>query len=1478
MIRWFANTGTAWCQALAITVLTALLLGMLVLPARATDISTTPHITLAGHYGYAVTGGTLRASDNNTDACALLSGNTGTSVDAGTDSATLSGIPAGASIVGAYLYYAGDGDTPDYTVNLNGTSVTAQVPYSATLDNGGTMNYFGGFINVTNLVTGNGTYSFGGLSVENEDDPNSGAPYCSTQGVVAGWALVVVYQDAAEPLRVINIFDGLERFWGSQIALTPNNFLFRVPASGIAGKFTVITWEGDANIDATKNGLGENLEFNGNQLTDSLNPVNNQYNDTIDDLGTGTSNNWGVDIDTYNVSSYLHAGDRSATTLYSSGQDGVFLAAQVISVANAPVADLALSMQHNGNFVYGHNASYTINIHNNGPSPTSGTTTVTDTLPTGLTFVSGTGTGWTCSASGQVVTCTTTSIISDSGNANPITLTVAIGSGAGSTVTNSATVSVDPSIFDNVSSNNTGSDTAALAQPNLSTSTKTVVDKNGGDALPGDVLEYTITLQESAGLAVTGASVTDSMPANVGGLTIVSKPAGSTDSSTTTGGTNGTGEVDISGISVPANGTATIVYDVTIAGGTATGTRIDNTATITNPSGPGATPAAPTITVNQSQVPVSGNKLLYVYDNLSLTRTPQTAAGTGAVSVASNNGSSTWLLTPALAKAITFKAGSTISVNLQVECGTTNNNGNCSSGNSLGFTAALYDQNGATQTQIGTTSAQATFNYTSYTQVTANITSAGAVTVPAGHQLALVITNTTGRNNRPLLVEQYASGNRSTVNLDLSTVINVDSVGTYSNANCTTPVTQNYQKGSTVYLCAKISDPFGAFDVDPTPGGSAPQIAITDSSSTQQTMATMTHVAGLDTASSKTFEYTYSMPTSPLPAVGTWTAKVTAWEGTEGTVNRSGSGTFTVQNPSSDLSTSTKTVVDKNGGDAEPGDVLEYTITLKESAGFAASNVSVTDDMPAHVGNLTVKSKPTGSTDSSTTTGGTNGTGELDITGISVPANGTVTIVYDVTIASGTAIGTQINNTASIDNPQGIGGTPAAPTVTVAQSQVPASGNKLLYLYGTQVMTRTPPTSDTVDVSIDYGTPKTWAMTTALAKPLTIKANSTISVSLLVQCGQQYQGSCYGNPQWTAALYDNTVSAASQIGSTSPAASFNHGSFTQETADIAVGSSAVTVPAGHELILQITNQNSTNIPPYTTMQVAQYAGGSLSTVKLDVSTVINVDSVKTYANANCTGSPITPIYETASKVYICAVVSDPFGNYDIDPATGGTAPTITITDADNTQQLTSSSMVQPTPPITTAATKTFEYTYTVPTSPPAVLALGHWTPKVTAWEGTEHTISDAANGDFDVEAPNLVVVKSVSAISDPIEGTTRPKALPGAMMRYSILITNQGMGAVDANQLKVSDAIPAHTAFVVGSVTGADSSGGNSGLTALTASDISYSKTGSSTCADAYTPTAGSNGTDPSVTDICFAPTGGMNGKTSTTAPAYGITFEVRIQ
>ena len=72
----------------------------------------------------------------------------------------------------------------------------------------------------------------------------------------------------------------------------------------------------------------EVLEFNGTNLSDALNPVNNVYNGTINSLPTTTS--YGVDLDTFDVSTLVSDGDTSASNTVSVGPDLVILNAVVL--------------------------------------------------------------------------------------------------------------------------------------------------------------------------------------------------------------------------------------------------------------------------------------------------------------------------------------------------------------------------------------------------------------------------------------------------------------------------------------------------------------------------------------------------------------------------------------------------------------------------------------------------------------------------------------------------------------------------------------------------------------------------------------------------------------------------------------------------------------------------------------------------------------------------------------------------------------------------------------------------------------------------------------------------------------------------------------------------------------------------------------------------------------------------------------------
>jgi uncharacterized repeat protein (TIGR01451 family) len=68
-----------------------------------------------------------------------------------------------------------------------------------------------------------------------------------------------------------------------------------------------------------------------------------------------------------------------------------------------------------------------------------------------------------------------------------------------------------------------------------------------------------------------------------------------------------------------------------------------------------------------------------------------------------------------------------------------------------------------------------------------------------------------------------------------------------------------------------------------------------------------------------------------------------------------------------------------------------------------------------------------------------------------------------------------------------------------------------------------------------------------------------------------------------------------------------------------------------------------------------------------------------------------------------------------------------------------------------------------------------------------------------VAAASLVVTKSSAVISDPINSTTNPKAIPGATIEYCVDVDNTSGGAA-ATSVVITDAIPANTTYVASSI------------------------------------------------------------------------------
>jgi len=126
-------------------------------------------------------------------------------------------------------------------------------------------------------------------------------------------------------------------------------------------------------------------------------------------------------------------------------------------------------------------------------------------------------------------------------------------------------------------------------------------------------------------------------------------------------------------------------------------------------------------------------------------------------------------------------------------------------------------------------------------------------------------------------------------------------------------------------------------------------------------------------------------------------------------------------------------------------------------------------------------------------------------------------------------------------------------------------------------------------------------------------------------------------------------------------------------------------------------------------------------------------------------------------------------------------------------------------------------TYTIPFG--ALVSSG-WTVRVFGRDGSTSTGGAANNGlirrvgqpapaieanywniaetSFNVVGANITVEKTSSVVSDPLNGTVNPKAIPGAVMRFCLLVSNAGPAT--ATSILVSDPLPANLTFVPGSI------------------------------------------------------------------------------
>lgn len=273
-----------------------------------------------GRYDFTFVGNTMNTAENNP---------TNFYVTNTSSSATLNLGPSD-TVIRAYLYWAGSGDG-DFQVDLNGTTITPDRTFShSRFFNPSTFTYFSAFKDITTFVqtTGNGTYTLSNLDISPFE-----ALHYSRKTNFAGWAILIVYENPSLPLNQLNIYDGLQGVPDAlQIDLT--NLYVLNNANAKAG---FIAWEGDSQLPT------ETFTVNGTVISNPFNPPNNVFNST--NSVTGSNQLYNMDLDIYDIDSYISIGDTNASIALTSFQDFIMINT-VVTKLNSQLPDATIVLEN----------------------------------------------------------------------------------------------------------------------------------------------------------------------------------------------------------------------------------------------------------------------------------------------------------------------------------------------------------------------------------------------------------------------------------------------------------------------------------------------------------------------------------------------------------------------------------------------------------------------------------------------------------------------------------------------------------------------------------------------------------------------------------------------------------------------------------------------------------------------------------------------------------------------------------------------------------------------------------------------------------------------------------------------------------------------------------------------------------------------------------------------------------------------------
>ncbi len=269
--------------------------------------------------------------DNKVDASAQPASFEVQSSDIDPDAA----VAGNATLEAAYLYWGGKMDQPDGECSaVPDTDVDLTVPSGTTLgvtadgcdcaeSGAGSYDTLICHTDITADMQADGGQMIGTYSVDGYAGVWNDA---ATDNASA--SLVLVFSEATLAPRRVVLYDGVYTLYNNSQVLNLSGFDVDTTPGG---DLTYYVLEGDSASSSS-----EQVEVTGGGgslvLSDPDNPLGNPFNRTITTTSPVQTGVVGVDIDQYDITSALSAGDTSVDVNYSSGNDKVWLAVNVVGI------------------------------------------------------------------------------------------------------------------------------------------------------------------------------------------------------------------------------------------------------------------------------------------------------------------------------------------------------------------------------------------------------------------------------------------------------------------------------------------------------------------------------------------------------------------------------------------------------------------------------------------------------------------------------------------------------------------------------------------------------------------------------------------------------------------------------------------------------------------------------------------------------------------------------------------------------------------------------------------------------------------------------------------------------------------------------------------------------------------------------------------------------------------------------------------